>query len=120
MAKKQGIEAAAERLRAVLAQAEEAMRALTERVESDEEPPDVARDELGKLHAEASALVTRAEALLERAREAVNGAEERANQAVENGAEFVSAFEELVAGLESAAETLDPASWEWSDQGDQG
>jgi len=109
----QGIEGATERLRALLADAEAALQLVTDEVERDEgQDYDDTRARLGELHEQAAALVTKAEELLERARAVVAGAEKR----VENSNEFVSAFEELVSGLESAADTLDPESWDWGDE----
>jgi hypothetical protein len=113
-----GIEGAAERLRALLADAEGSLQALTEAVERDEEQDsDDTRARLGELHEQAAALVAKAEELLERGRAVAASAE----KSVENSGEFVSAFEELVSGLESAAESLNPDNWDWDDQeGEEG
>lgn len=110
-----GVEAAAERLRRLLADVGGAVQALTEEVEHDEgqdQEETIAR--LGELHRQAVALAEKAGELLERARGIVASAEKR----VENGNEFVSAFEDLVSGLESASETIDPDNWDWGDQGE--
>ena len=122
MAKRQqGVEGAAERLRALLAQVEAALAALTAEVEADErEDQGEIRGRLAELHQQAVALVARAEELLERAREVAGAADAAAQQKVDNTSEFVEAFEELVAGLESAADTIDPGNWNWGDEGNGG
>lgn len=114
MPKKRGVEGAVERLRALLAQVEEAVERVTEEVERDEGEDD-ARPTLADLYTATSDLVAKAEGLLERARGVVAVVEKRA----ESGAEFVSAFEDLVGGLDSASEALNPDNWEWG-EGDEG
>jgi|APFre7841882654_1041346.scaffolds.fasta_scaffold152361_2 chromosome segregation ATPase len=115
MAKKQGVEAAAERLRSVLEQAEQSMQTLTDEIERDgRQDQHALRDQLGDLCAQARALTEKATGLLERAREAA-GTVERMFETANN---FVSSFEDVVGGLESAAEALDPQNWEWDERGE--
>lgn len=114
MPKKRGVEGAAERLRALLVQVEEAVERVTEEVEGDEGEGDV-RPTLVDLYTATSDLVAKAEGLLDWAKGIIVGVEKRA----ESGAEFVSAFEDLVGGLDSASEALNPDNWEWG-EGDEG
>lgn len=112
----QGIEGAAERLRALLAELEEAVQALSETVERDEDQDlDDTRARLGELHGRAVELVTRANALLDEVREVSS----RISARVESADRFIADFEEVLGSLETSADALNPDNWEWGEEGEE-
>jgi|HubBroStandDraft_1064217.scaffolds.fasta_scaffold33409_5 hypothetical protein len=105
------VDVATVKVKALLAELEEAVQALGERVERDEDQDlDETRSQLESLHGRANDLVAQANAILEAARDLSTRVDARARSAEA----FIADFEDDVGSLELRAQALDPDQWEWA------
>ena len=97
---------------ALMKKVEADVQALSDAILADESTDQSGiREEMGKLHEQFTALITKAKAYAEKAKKLA----ERAEAEHENAQTFLDSAEELVDSLGGASEAMDPDQWDWGD-----